>query len=226
MDHDISVEVSFITENVYLGSERAMYHDGFNDTNIRFIVRCMKGSVKCFNPDVEKFIFPMDDTGKSNLLTGVLPDAIPVLDSIYKRCVDENLCMFFHCSAGVNRSATLLTAWIMHYFKRNLKEAYSLVRKGRNKVCIHDLYMDQLRELDKSLFGEYSTTDGELLTTSLAMQIACDKWCSDELRQSSYRCGQPNSYGQQSSSSIELKCVDDIVYEDTDSDENSDVNEV
>mmetsp|Transcript_14473 Transcript_14473/g.21766 ORF Transcript_14473/g.21766 Transcript_14473/m.21766 type:complete len:206 (+) Transcript_14473:87-704(+) len=165
-------DISVILDHVYLGSGRALSAHVISEYRIAHIIRCVKGSTRA-DDLVGKSIFPMDDTGKSNLRC-ILEEALPVMDNVYEHCKREKCSMFVHCSAGVNRSATLLVAWIMHKFNMNLKTAHRIVEEGRPKICIHDCYMKQLRQLDIDMHGEYSTGENELLTTSIAMKRACD----------------------------------------------------
>ena len=73
--------------------------------------------------------------------------------------------VLIHCSAGVNRSPSMTIGFVMLHCKLTLKAAYELVSSKHTRTCIHDSYMSQLRELDKDLYGEYSTSEDELPTT-------------------------------------------------------------
>lgn len=168
------LDLSLITDHIYLSGKWAIQQSILRDHNITYVVKCIGGSVRASCDTVkEQLVYPMDDRGCSDILE-ILEEATPELNHIYEKCKADKECMVFHCSAGINRSATLLIAWMMARFNMNLKDAYTVVSKGRPKVCIHDDYMVQLREYDYKLNGTYSTQENELVVTSMAMRAATE----------------------------------------------------
>jgi protein-tyrosine phosphatase len=175
---ELQPDLSLIMKHVYLGSMWATAANILEEYNIGYIVRCVGGRDET-NMGVIKMVYPMDDTGRSDISDIVTRNA-KFIDDAYDKCVESDRAILFHCSAGVNRSSALLIAWIMHKFRMDLRDAHCLVSQRREKVCIHDKYMEQLREWDNKLFGVYSTYEGELLTTSIAVQNAIDKILAQE----------------------------------------------
>ena len=77
-----------------------------------------------------------------------------------------------HCHAGINRSATVVVGWLMHSERLTLKEAHADVLSKRG-ICLHDYYVDQLRNYDATFHGgRHSTQAGELPCTSSMMRAA------------------------------------------------------
>lgn len=58
-----------------------------------------------------------------------------------------------HCQAGVSRSATMVTAYVMWSQKLRLKKAFAVVRRARPQVFPNPGFRRQLDEYNKELFG-------------------------------------------------------------------------
>eukprot|EP01083_Nonionella_stella_P000028 72_1 len=87
---------------------------------------------------------------------------IPFLDIV---CKKETNKIFIYCNSSVNHSPTIAVVMIMHLQKKNLKQAYDEVKRKHGKMmCVSKGWMKQLRELDKKLYGQYSTKDDALET--------------------------------------------------------------
>ncbi len=63
--------------------------------------------------------------------------------------------------AGVSRSATIITAYLMYSQKLRLKKAFALVRRARPQVLPNMGFRKQLDEYDKELFGNKPDTGGD-----------------------------------------------------------------
>jgi trimeric autotransporter adhesin len=63
-----------------------------------------------------------------------------------------------HCRGGVNRSATVVLAWMMHGEKMILKDAWHLLRSRRSVVSPHEQYIAQLKSYEETLFGTITLT--------------------------------------------------------------------
>ena len=79
--------------------------------------------------------------------------------------------LLIHCKVGINRSATMVIAWLMCSEQIPLKKAYQAVSEKRN-ICLHDNYIAQLRMLDERWFGRHSTAEGELPSSNSVLQQA------------------------------------------------------
>ena len=56
-----------------------------------------------------------------------------------------------HCQAGVSRSATIVTAYIMKHSILSMLEAYKYVKSRRSIVAPNFNFMGQLLELEKQI---------------------------------------------------------------------------
>ena len=68
--------------------------------------------------------------------------------------------VFVHCTAGMNRSATIVIAWLMYSRGLQLSEAWRIVREKR-KVCPQKDNRLELIKYEKLLFNDKSSYDNE-----------------------------------------------------------------
>jgi len=73
-----------------------------------------------------------------------------------KEWEDSSCRVFVHCAAGLNRSATIVIAWLMHSRGLPLSEAWRIVREKR-KVCPQKDNRLELIKFEKLLFGNKSS---------------------------------------------------------------------
>jgi len=138
--------------------------------------------------------------GKQHLVSGCKHLHVPMADS-GNTCLDEVMNRSFgfikesqqdgnkiliHCLLGQNRSPTVVIAWLMTESPigtpMSMHDAYLFVKKKRDIVHPSNLYIQQLREYDKHLFGVYSVKpnflsvsyeDGEL-------KVQHENWTADQ----------------------------------------------
>eukprot|EP00906_Rhabdomonas_costata_P025062 RCo035914 len=70
----------------------------------------------------------------------------------------ENRVMLVHCREGVSRSATVVIAHLMQTEKLRLGEAFGAVKQARQIIEPNAGFLNQLRQLEKRLFGSVETT--------------------------------------------------------------------
>ncbi|UJR11511.1 hypothetical protein I4U23_015692 [Adineta vaga] len=64
-----------------------------------------------------------------------------------------------HCQMGISRSATLVIAYLMIDGHRTLGEAFQQVKNVRPQIDPNEGFLSQLRELERSLFGQTMTLE-------------------------------------------------------------------
>lgn len=106
--------------------------------------------------DVENF-YPQDfqylnldvgDFGTDAGITRVFPKAFEYLEEHWKN--NDKSKILIHCAAGMNRSATLYIAAVMHFEGKTLEEAWGIVREKRRVSPIKDNRQELLKyELEK-----------------------------------------------------------------------------
>eukprot|EP01122_Echinamoeba_exundans_P011747 TRINITY_DN4780_c0_g2_i1.p1 TRINITY_DN4780_c0_g2~~TRINITY_DN4780_c0_g2_i1.p1 ORF type:complete len:634 (-),score=123.61 TRINITY_DN4780_c0_g2_i1:194-2095(-) len=95
----------------------------------------------------------MSDYGNQNIKE-VLPPCFEFIQSAKNK--DGKILV--HCRGGVNRSATVVLAWMMHGEKMILKDAWHLLRSKRSVVSPHEQYIAQLKDYEQELFGSVTLT--------------------------------------------------------------------
>lgn len=92
---------------------------------------------------VTRMAVPLRDTEEENLLDHLEP----CLDFIDEGRKEGNVLV--HCYAGVSRSATIITAYLMRAEQKPLEEALESLKEVYESVCPNDGFLEQLK-----LFGE------------------------------------------------------------------------
>lgn len=140
---------------LYLGSYYdACSFDKLEEFKINFILN-VKDSCRFPPKPFELKHVPVDDYGRTNLLKDVFPKCFKFLDK-----VKENKGrVLIHCQSGVNRSASIVLAYLMTYRKMTFKEAFLFLRERRPIVSPHESYMKQLSEYEMTLYGKSTLKD-------------------------------------------------------------------
>jgi len=100
---------------------------------------------------------PMADNGKSNL-ESIMKRSFPFIEESQQKGNK----LLIHCKLGQNRSPSLLISWLMSKKRWSFYSAHRFVKQARAMIQPHKLYVQQLRALDKELFGIHSTPDDYL----------------------------------------------------------------
>eukprot|EP01121_Diplochlamys_sp_Union-15-3_P012318 TRINITY_DN3678_c0_g1_i1.p1 TRINITY_DN3678_c0_g1~~TRINITY_DN3678_c0_g1_i1.p1 ORF type:complete len:156 (+),score=21.12 TRINITY_DN3678_c0_g1_i1:82-549(+) len=144
-----------IEEHIYLGSIFNAYNiiDLVN-SDIGYIINVgdTKSSAK-YPENIKTLYRPLSDFGDSDLVS-VFDECFQMFDEAKK----NNKKVLIHCMAGVNRSASVLIAYLMQHKKWRLKEALQFVKERRSFISPHPGYIRQLVEYEKLLFKD-STND-------------------------------------------------------------------
>lgn len=107
------------------------------------------------HPKGIKFLhIPMSDYGDSDVFE-VGKSCFSFIDSARKN--NENILV--HCRGGLNRSPTIVIAYLMVKLKMTLNEAYYLVKNKREKITPHKNYIDQLKLYEKKTRGVVTLVD-------------------------------------------------------------------
>merc|ERR1719382_333891 len=121
--------------------------------------------------------------------------------------------LLIHCLQGQNRSPTLVIAWLMTKCAMNMHEAYLFVKARRDIIHPNELYIKQLRDYDKDLYGVYSVLPDFLSVTynDGQLKVAHEDWTDKQslaYTQSQERADAKESRGITPSTSSEFKTQD------------------
>lgn len=107
---------------------------------------------------------PLSDEGGS-VLAEVLPECFAFIEAAR---VGGGVCLV-HCHAGVNRSASVVVAYLVQHGGRTLREALVEVATRRGGIQPHEAYARQLLELELKARGENSLTLAEVMPILVAL---------------------------------------------------------
>ncbi|KAM0851976.1 hypothetical protein ACQ4PT_052049 [Festuca glaucescens] len=95
---------------------------------------------------VTRMAVPLRDTEEENLLDHLEP----CLDFIDQGRKEGSVLV--HCFAGVSRSATIITAYLMRTEQKSLEEALESLKEINESVCPNDGFLDQLKLFEEMGF--------------------------------------------------------------------------
>jgi protein-tyrosine phosphatase len=129
--------------------------DVIKNTNISCIV-CVAERLKIINtnPNVTVYKYELSDDYNCNISL--------YFDEIGEIINKANI-VLVNCAAGISRSSTIVIAYIMKYYKLDLKSTFIGVRNKRNQICPNKKFMTCLLEYELSLFGKNSLTYDECI---------------------------------------------------------------
>lgn len=138
---------SQIVEGIWLGdASDAMDIDTLNKHGIDSVVNCAeKHTLTCaeFYPFGWNYLgLECDDAANYDILGKHMREFIAFMD----KCVGEKKKVLVHCAAGINRSATLLIAYLVRRRGMCLKDAISLCFKQRPIILTNEAFVMALIE--------------------------------------------------------------------------------
>jgi protein-tyrosine phosphatase len=132
-DNNNSEDYHKIIENIYIGNIiSAQNKDFIKNNNISIIINCSNDIPNYFILDnsIQYYRLPIDDSLETydiNLMSELLPKYVKIIDDAIK----ENKNILVHCYAGRQRSACLVTAYLLYKYNYNLSDAYKIILEKR-----------------------------------------------------------------------------------------------
>ena len=145
-----------ILNKLYLGDMfDANDADTIKNRNVSCII-CVAERLKIMNtnPCVKVYKYELSDDSNCNISL--------YFEEIGEIINKENI-VLVNCVAGISRSATIVISYIMKYYNLDLKTAFILVRKKRDRICPNKKFMECLLDYELSLFGKNSLTYDECI---------------------------------------------------------------
>jgi protein-tyrosine phosphatase len=138
-----------IKNKLYLGDMFDANNETFiKNKNISCII-CVAEKLKITNTDSNIKVYKYELSDDYNCNISLYFDEI--CDIINK----ENI-VLVNCVAGISRSSTIIIAYIMKYYKLDLKNTFIGVRNERNRICPNKNFMKCLLDYELTLFGKNS----------------------------------------------------------------------
>lgn len=144
-----------INNKLYLGNVFDVgNHDFIKNKNISCIICVAKNLQMNKPPNVKMYQYDLDDDYNCNISS--------YFNEIGE-IIDNEQIVLINCYAGVSRSATIVIAYLMKKYNKNLYDTFIYVRNNRKCICPNQNFMQHLLEYEKSLFGKNSMTFDECI---------------------------------------------------------------
>lgn len=122
--------------------------------NVTCVICVAKNIVVRPNSDVKIYNYELEDTCDCDI--SVYFDEIS--DIIHKEKI-----VLVNCAAGISRSSTIVIAYIMKYYKLNLKHAFLHVQNRRRQICPNKNFLRCLFDYETKLYGKNGATWDEMV---------------------------------------------------------------
>lgn len=156
-----------ILPHLYVGSQYEAVPEALKATPIRFILNLRGGAYAC-PPGFRKLVCPISDYGTQKLQEVLLPryylcccDMCSGPARVLQAARQEGKAVLVHCQGGINRSPTVVLAYLVLQENMSLKQAWELLKACYPRASPHELYWKQLRELEEARTGRPSTLSAE-----------------------------------------------------------------
>lgn len=146
--------MSKIIEGLYLGSVDDCTNTDWLYNNKISVIFNVAIELYCINikfNDNKKITCiscPMYDSPNQSLMKCIYM-AIPLI----RRCIAENKNILVHCYAGISRSASIVIAFLMNYYKLSFINSYQYVKSKRNIINPNSGFIFQLKEYENEIMN-------------------------------------------------------------------------
>jgi len=184
---------SEILPSLFLGSQVDSMKDArLTELKVTHILSVMSGHQHNV-PGCKLLTVAMADNGNSSLA-----DVMNRSFGFIEESQQHGNKLLIHCHLGQNRSPTVVIAWLMTECNMSMHDAYLLVKSKRDIIHPHKLYIQQLREYEKQLYGVYSVLPDFLTVTynNGQLNILHENWTS--VQSLGYRESQLNEHSNTS----------------------------
>ena len=149
------MESSQIASNLYLGCINAALDQPFlRRAGVTGIVNATVNGVNGFPESYEYLRVSINDSSSERI--GLF---FPSVFDFIQRHRTAGHAVLVHCQVGVSRSATLVLAYLMMSEQQTLGEVYRRVQHIRPQIDPNPGFIKELRELERSLFGQVCTDE-------------------------------------------------------------------
>jgi protein-tyrosine phosphatase len=146
-----------IIDNIYLGNAfNACDYSNLNKNNIKLIVNCTEEIPNYYPENFNYIKISIRDYNDVSILDKI-EDTIMKINSYLLN--NQMNSVLIHCYMGSSRSATILLAYLMKYYKMSLENALSYVKEKRNLVNLNISFYKELKEYENLLRNDSKLSD-------------------------------------------------------------------
>lgn len=123
-----------ILNNVYLSNyEDSINNQYINDNNIKVIINCSKNLPFINNNNIIKIRISInDDLSKQSNID--LFKYLNHITTIMNKYTKQNYNILVHCYAGIQRSPSIIAAYLIRYYNFSMYEAINYIKQKKNKT--------------------------------------------------------------------------------------------
>uniref|UniRef100_A0A6C0JHR0 Protein-serine/threonine phosphatase n=1 Tax=viral metagenome TaxID=1070528 RepID=A0A6C0JHR0_9ZZZZ len=147
--YDLTYQSTYIIGNIYLGNAyNARDYYSLSNNNIGLIINCTEEIPNYFKDHFDYHRIDVKDVNGANIYPYIDECVELIHDYIDNNPLKD---VFVHCFMGSSRSATIVAAYLMKYYKFNLRDAVSFIKEKRNIININTDFYNQLKQYQKYL---------------------------------------------------------------------------
>jgi len=135
---------------LYLGSYEFLHKKAFRQINADAIISITPTIETQFvlnKFDNAHFRVPMTLKMSKNQIK----NAIKIIAKIMDNLINDDKRVYIHCNEGISRSATCIIYYMYAYKGMTMLDALSFVKSKRKVVCLNELMLECLNELDHEM---------------------------------------------------------------------------
>lgn len=155
-----------IIPNLWLGNKDAARDADFLRQNkIGLVVNCSNDIKNFYEKNIEYIRIPVDDSLQNKdfvIMTNHLFPVVPYIDYY----LNKNVPVFVHCFAGMQRSASVIAAYLLYKFKIPLYQTIIYIQKKRNIA-----FTPQINFIDSLLIYDYNMKNSSKKSKSLSARM-------------------------------------------------------
>ena len=145
MEKHVDMELSKITENIYVGTNMCcnMHFQKLNDFGFDIDIDLEEERQE--HPEKVKIYLWLPTTDKTAPTLKQLKAGVALID----QAVNNNEKVYVHCMNGHGRAPTLVAAYFIYHHKMMVNEAIDLVKQKRPEIHLEPAQIDMLEDYKK-----------------------------------------------------------------------------
>tara|TARA_B100000925_G_C22002662_1_gene472081 strand:+ start:2329 stop:2952 length:624 start_codon:yes stop_codon:yes gene_type:complete len=145
--YDLTYQPSYIINNIYLGNAyNARNYYNLIENDIGLIINCTEEIPNYFEDHFDYIRVDVKDVNGANIYPYLDETVTSIHDYIEKNPLKD---VFVHCFMGSSRSATIVVAYLIKYYKYNLTDAINFIKSRREVINLNSYFYNQLKDYQK-----------------------------------------------------------------------------
>ena len=121
-----------IKDNIWLGNRYSALDNNFlRENKIRVIINCSKNLEFIDNDSIIKIRVPIDDDLRTKSNQDMFKEYIKIIPKL-KKFIRKNENILIHCRAGMQRSASVIAAYLINKYGYSVQDSINFIQSKRN----------------------------------------------------------------------------------------------